>query len=155
MEKLKSFAVPGACFVIAIFVAWLGATTFGTAGYRIENMAYWIQATGSIAAIGGAYFLGRREEVFQRDLAEKARADHLANRHSTLKALVDDAYARAKKLEFSTRDEGDFGMLAFVSVSADTMQDSIDQLRSLPVFDLESGELVEPSLESADVAKAC
>ena len=140
-------AAAGCGILIAVVVIARFASVVGTSdGYNSANMAYWIQAIGSIATIGGAYVLGRRGEIFQRELTEQAHAERLKTRRSTLKALVDDAYARAKKLEFSTSGDGEFGMLAFISVSANTMQDSIDQLRSLPVFDLESGELVEAVL---------
>ncbi|ABB11148.1 hypothetical protein [Burkholderia lata] len=128
--------------VAVVGIAWVASGNGGKDAYNPANMAYWIQAIGSIATIGGAYLLGQRDEKFQRELAEKLRTDQLQNRRSTLKALVDDAYAQVKKLQFSTSEDRDFSPVAFISVSEKSMRDSIDQIRTLPVFDLESGELV-------------
>ena len=139
---IRPTAVGFGILIAVVVIARFASVAGSHEGYNSANMAYWIQAIGSIATIGGAYVLGRLGETVQRELTEQAHAKQLKTRRSTLKALVDDAYAQAKKLEFSTSEEGNFGMLAFISVSADTMQDSIDQLRSLPVFDFESGELV-------------
>ncbi|MBU9220139.1 hypothetical protein [Burkholderia multivorans] len=144
-NAIRTGVVVGGLLLAVIVIAFV-ASMIGKPENMSANMASWIQAIGSIAAIGGAYFIGRRDEIFQRELIEQARAERIANRRSTLKALVDDAYARAKQLEFSASKDGDLGLLAFVSVSADTMRDSIEQLRSLPVFDFESGGLVRAVL---------
>ncbi|MDN7995949.1 hypothetical protein [Burkholderia multivorans] len=140
--------VGGSLFALAITIqiALLGATTAWTKDYDPAVMAYWVQAVGSIAAIFGAFYIGRRGEALQLQLAEESRWRILNERRSTVKALIDDAYKNAKVIEFSASKDEDFDLLAFASFSESGMLDSISQLRELPVFDLESGELVNAVL---------
>ncbi|WP_322055830.1 hypothetical protein [Burkholderia cenocepacia] len=67
----------GLCGAAVVGVlAYAGATSFGTEAYTSTNMAYWVQAIGSIGAIIGAFAVGQSQIRAAREQAQdQIRAD--------------------------------------------------------------------------------
>ncbi|KKL34016.1 hypothetical protein WR30_26140 [Burkholderia contaminans FFH2055] len=67
--------------LLAGVVAYAGATTFGRSEYQTANMAYWVQATGSIAAILGALWVAGEQHRRDADARQKSEreSDYVLN----------------------------------------------------------------------------
>lgn len=110
---------------------------------KAADWAAWVQALGAIAAIAGAYFLGERSASHQLEIATQTRDRELAERRSSLKAILDEVYVRFKRIEPSLNDNGAFNFSAFTQVSDDQLSRTLDLLDKVPLFELDSGELTQ------------
>lgn len=130
------FAI-AALLLVSLFCAYAWPDKeFGLSG--------WVQAFGSIAAIIGAFYIGKHQADIQLAVASKARQDLLQDRHSTVKSVVDRAYQKCLNIEPEVQKEGDLGNLAFVMTYHDAdFSNAIQLLDAAPIFDLGSGQLVE------------
>lgn len=116
-----------------------------------QTWAAWVQAIGSIAAIIGAFYIGKHQADVQKSVAEKARKDVLADRHSTVKSIADRAYQRCLNIKPDLEGEGDFGNLVFfISYRENDFTNAIKLLDAAPHFELGSGKLVEGILVLRD-----
>ncbi|AOI98136.1 hypothetical protein [Burkholderia sp. LA-2-3-30-S1-D2] len=113
---------------------------------KAADWAAWVQAVGAIAAIAGAYFLGERSASHQLKIATQTRDRELAERRSSLKAVLDEVYVRFKRIEPSLNDSGAFNYSAFTLVSEDQLSRTLDLLDQVPIFELDSGELTQAVL---------
>ncbi|PRG73380.1 hypothetical protein [Burkholderia cenocepacia] len=135
-------------------VLWLGIAVAGLVFAGLSNNlihqpdggAAWVQAIGSIGAIFCAIWIGERSAKHQAELAEKSRERQLAERRSSLKAVLDEVYVRFKRIEPSLNESGAFSFSAFAQVSEDHLERTLDLLGQVPIFDLDSGELTHAVL---------
>lgn len=120
-----------------------------------SDWASWVQAIGSIAAIAGAFLVGRHQGEIQMEVAAKERRDLLNDHYSTIKGVVDRAFQKCLNIEHYFRDDGPFGNLAFViSYSEDDFSSAIRLLTEAPIYELRSGELVEGILDLRDAMQS-
>ncbi|KVG77196.1 hypothetical protein WJ99_13880 [Burkholderia ubonensis] len=135
-------------------VLWLGIAVAGLvfAGlshnliHQPDGGAAWVQAIGSIAAIFCAIWIGERSAKHQTELAQNLREQQLAERRSSLKAVLDEVYVRFKRIEPSLNENGVFSFSAFAQVSEEHLERTLDLLGQVPIFDLDSGELTQAVL---------
>ncbi|WP_230459500.1 hypothetical protein [Burkholderia ubonensis] len=75
MDSCKTviFGLCGA--VLVVVIAYAGATTFGREPYNTANMAYWVQAIGSIAAILGAFWIASEQHRRDVDTRQKSESE--------------------------------------------------------------------------------
>lgn len=122
---------------------------------KSADWASWVQAIGSIAAIIGAFYIGKHQADVQKSVAEKARKDVLADRHSTVKSIADRAYQRCLNIKPDLEGEGNFGNLVFfISYRENDFADAIKLLDAAPHFELGSGKLVEGILVLRDAMRS-
>jgi hypothetical protein len=115
------------------------------------GLSGWVQAFGSIAAIIGAFYIGRHQADVQLAVAEKARKDVLADRNSTVKSIADRAYQRCWNIKPDLEGEGELGNLVFfISYRETDFSNAIKLLDAAPHFELGSGQLVEGILVLRD-----
>ncbi|ALX12103.1 hypothetical protein P350_11405 [Burkholderia cepacia JBK9] len=113
---------------------------------KAADWAAWVQALGAIAAIAGAYLLGERSASHQLKIATQTRDRELAERRSSLKAVLDEVYVRFKRIEPSLNENGAFNYSAFTLVSEDQLSRTLGLLDQVPIFALDSGELTQAVL---------
>ncbi|KVV88219.1 hypothetical protein [Burkholderia cepacia] len=146
MKNWKTVTSVLACIAATIIISSIGATTAGMQPYKAEYMASWMQAIGSIAAILCAIWIGERSAKHQADLAQNMREQQLAERRSSLKAVLDEVYVRFKRIEPSLNENGAFGFSAFAQISEEHLDRTLDLLGQVPIFELDSGELTKAVL---------
>lgn len=138
----RDAAVGIAGLILGLSIACLLTHLPGNSG----EWASWVQAIGAMAAIAGAYFLGERSASHQWKIATQTRDRELAERRSSLKAVLDEVYVRFKRIEPSLNESGAFSDSAFALVSEEHLGRTLDLLHQVPVFELDSGELTREIL---------
>lgn len=130
-----------------IVIAFFGATTAGTQAYDPTLMASWVQAVGSIAAIVGAYWFLQISARDQRQLATKVRDRELAERRSSIQAVLDEVYIKFMELRRWYELENGTLPLEASFLSVDELASAASLLDEVPLFEFDSGELVKAILE--------
>lgn len=107
-----------------------------------SDWAAWVQAIGSIVAIGGAVWLTQR----QIDAQAKVALDARKQANNALRAVVDGAAKQFLNLEpvMDVGNSDDFGLYSFMSAYEEqSFTDAINALETVRLIDLGSYELVE------------
>ncbi|MDX6014730.1 hypothetical protein [Cupriavidus necator] len=147
MQGWKSVlgALGGTVAVIAISI--FGATSAMTKPYDPSLMASWVQATGSIAAIAGAYLLGLRQERAAYRLQEQAEVREAQRMRDTIRAVakagVDRAVA-AERLLFTPDLDVNPTPFIFGGVSAivERIEEARRAMTAIPLHQIGKAEIV-------------
>ncbi|WP_087688074.1 hypothetical protein [Pandoraea sp. PE-S2R-1] len=108
-----------------------------------ESAANWVQAVGAIGAIVGAAWLGRRQMTDTRDLQLSREQAALLRRWSSVKSVIDSLYQQCVDVESVFEGHREFGSLSFYSkYDVVEYRRSLARLEAVPIFDLDSAELV-------------
>jgi protein-S-isoprenylcysteine O-methyltransferase Ste14 len=75
--------------IVVVVLSYAGATSFGASSYSVGNMASWIQAIGTIAAIIGAIFISRLQSAEENSRLRNERLIENQSLYETIKALAD------------------------------------------------------------------
>lgn len=133
-------------FVLAlVFLLLLGVSfLFGTImeNGKSQAVAEWFGAFGTILAIGGAYALGDKQAKWAYDQAVYMRSEELRDRRSSLKAILDHVFLLCLRAEKIVSGDGPLGNVAFWDMNSAVINERVDLLDKMPLFDLDSGELV-------------
>ena len=123
--------------------------------FNRSDWAAWVQAVGSIAALGVAIFIMARQSAHAAKLL--ANADHIAlvRRATSVEVLVRNAGATILSTFTHLRQDqsnGNFPQLTLnnVEIWLDTLIDARKALESVPIYELGSPELVHAALEMLD-----
>ena len=130
------------------------AAAIGVGGYNgirwadadATILAYWVQATGSIAAIFGAFAIGNSQNRHNRQIAADLANEAVKRKWSSIKAVVDELHRQILDTQpaFSDINE-DFGNLAFLfRYNEKYFELSMARVNAIPIFELESDQLVTP-----------
>lgn len=118
--------------------------------YKLKSTewASWVQAVGSIAAIFGAFWIGKHQADVQRHVAERARKDVLGDRNSTIKGVLDRVFQHCLNIEGLVTDparamDHPFAFL-YIKTNIPAAQRLLDEI---PLYELGSGELVHAVLD--------
>lgn len=129
-------------------------TVFLVYAFRMhsDGAAAWVQAVGSIAAIIGAYLFIGVSARDQRRLAMEVRDRELAERRSSLKAILDDVFVEYLDLRRWYENESGIWPLEFSFLSIDDLENASRLLDDVPLFEFDSGVLVKAIL---DLRRSC
>ncbi|MGU7816585.1 hypothetical protein [Burkholderia sp. AW49-1] len=143
MKGLKSPLVALGGVAAVILISVFGATSAGTQAYKPELMAAWVQATGAIAAIVGAFWINldqhRKEAARARD-AERAEA----RKSVTILRSLTDSLRTATKEAADRLDDKNQG---------ETTKERTAMLRATEQLHAAYSELMLPSMPDEDVAQ--
>ncbi|MDW3684862.1 hypothetical protein RA280_24540 [Cupriavidus sp. CV2] len=138
MRVRKVLVVVGLGVLVVVGISWVGATSFGRNCYDPSLMASWVQAVGSIAAIGaGVLFI-----QYQSELAR-------IKRRKALVAMLEVAIDTLAKKGGIPDDNLEAGM-QMVNINPHRLTYIRGALAAIPLHDLESAEhvrLVEDAIE--------
>lgn len=138
-----------------VLISFYGATSGLSVPYDPSVIASWVQAVGSIAAIIGAFVVGRYQAEEQHKSATKVQDAALARRWLTVKALLDIVYQQCLDIEPSFDGESDFGNLAFVMhYDAQSFSQALGRVQAIPLFELDSEVLVSSVVGVSDMAQS-
>ncbi|KAF1046363.1 MAG: hypothetical protein GAK35_01048 [Herbaspirillum frisingense] len=146
MGKMKRYWPHGVVIASLLSLTWYGV--WGGMPEPVSNrLAAWVQAIGAIAAVYGAYVIGRQQMVHDQALAKDAAAAAGERLLKVVRAVVNDVYQQILDVEevFSDTDTVTVGNLVYPSFFALGMQydassygTSVRRLEAIPVFDLGS-----------------
>ena len=140
------------------------AAAIGVGGYNgirwadadATVVAYWVQATGSIAAIFGAFAIGNSQNRHNRQIAADLANEAVKRKWSSIKAVVDELHQQILDTQpaFSDINE-DFGNLAFLfRYNEKYFELSMARVNAIPIFELESDQLVTAIVSFQRLASA-
>ncbi|KVQ12441.1 hypothetical protein [Burkholderia ubonensis] len=135
-----------------LFVALLGATTAWTKQYDPTQMAYWVQAVGSIAAIAGAVWIGERQAKKAREAAMAQVAEAALVKRKSAIAIVDAAYARAEIIRetMSLQDIDSVRVALYSTYDRSILDGLVRALQSIPMHEVGSSQAVAELLLFTD-----
>jgi hypothetical protein len=144
-NKLKLFRmiaegsfVITASFLTALVIAGL---TIHAWGWNSGNVASWVQAVGSILAIGGAYFVGERQASATLRATQEAHKLGERARREGMFSVVKAAHSFAKTIDAALADENK--PLKMYGVYHPSLIDSlVDLMVKLPVSELGSDRAI-------------
>lgn len=131
------------------FFLTIGAMTIAlapnTAAYApitSSDAAAWIQAIGSIIAIGAAYWLGERQAAHTRQQAEHVRIEDERAKQDAQLAVITVLHSAGKFFETADGD----GMYAFrykwEKLMKNSIQTALDAFDAMPLHEMRSGARV-------------
>lgn len=137
----------GAAFLM--FLAFGLIRALQVKGIQSSEAAGWVQAIGAIAAIAVAFGIGIHQSTQQKltaiDLLDETRRRKLA----TVKAVIDDLFQQCLDVEHEFQDvERDFGNVQFFfSYQKTQFETALSRVDRIPVFELDSSELVKAIID--------
>lgn len=144
MKGLNSALVVLGGISAVILISVFGATSAGTRNYSPELMAAWVQATGAIAAIVGAFWINldqHRKEIARARDAERAEARKTI---SILRSLTDSFHVAATEAADRLDDEN----------QGETTKHRTSMLRALEQLHAAYQELQISSMPDDDAVQA-
>ena len=144
MKLLKEWAWPS---VAAIVPLALFAWSWHLPAEESDSLASWAQAFGSVAAIFGAYGIGRQQMLLDQKLAKEAAAAASDRLLSVVRAVVNDVFQQILDVEevFADTDSTTVNSLVYPAFFSLAMQydaasygASVRRLEAIPVFELGS-----------------
>ncbi|MGZ2748346.1 hypothetical protein [Burkholderia stagnalis] len=143
MGKLKNVFLVMGGIVIGAEIAYLGATNLLNSAYNEVTMAYWFQAVGSIAAIFGAFAVGRMQEIAARKQADRDHARALQSKRLASRSIADAAYSAILDLRNVIKnDRIDWDSFPLF-YREDVFAELITSISKIPIFELEKAEAAE------------
>lgn len=106
------------------------------------DVASWVQAFGSIAAIIGAYFVGERQAAAVHESELKLRRAEVRRKNGSILAICNAALAQASEIAGIYKDKIPNMVLFHLAYSDKLMQDTISALEAIPVHDCGSFDAV-------------
>lgn len=151
-RKTILFVLFGACAVILL--SFVGATSAGTEKYDGDVMASWLQATGSIAAIVGAYWVAEHQARQQRRQA--LEMDLLSRKRSfeAFRAIVENGDKCLHEVEFIGGASPTAEFVKYWEQAARRFNDAINALAAIPLHSLGSYEAVRAVVGMKDTLLA-
>lgn len=135
MQNLK-WILP---FVAGLFVGWVITLYRLYPPAHSEDAAAWVQAIGSIVAIGGAFYLGARQARAQ-ELARVRQAREVENRKRLqCLAIAETAMGYAHRL---VPDEGPSGVLLASGNDADRLGEAITAMQGIALHEIGSADAI-------------
>ncbi|WP_155636543.1 hypothetical protein [Burkholderia multivorans] len=127
-----------------IIISAFGATSAGTRPYKTEHMAAWIQAVGSIAAIGGVVWAVERQS---RDSLKAISAEaELAVRQRRLAAvsIVDAAMERAEQIRrtMQIQNVNELHVELYRSYDRSILDGLVRALQSIPLHEIGASKAI-------------
>lgn len=133
----SSFVITG-CFLVTLAVA---ALTINVWGWNSGNVAAWVQAVGSIAAIVGAYIVGERQAKATLHATQEAHQLAKRTRRDGMFSVVKAARSRAK--EFGEALDDPYPPSRMYDVYHPSIIDSlVELLNKVPVHELGSEQAI-------------
>jgi hypothetical protein len=132
-------AVEGSFVITASFLVVLATATLTIKvwGWNSGIVANWVQAVGSILAIGGAYFVGERQARATLLATQEAHRLGEHARREGMFSVIKAAHSRAKQIEAALDDDNP--PLKMIEVYHPSLVDSlIDLMAKLPISELGS-----------------
>jgi len=113
-----------------------------------SEWASWIQAIGSILAIVGAFLVGDRTASASLAQAEKIRIAAVRAKYAAVKACLDDGFQICLDLKADWLDAvAGRRTTLFLRYDREIFLECLDILKTVPLFDLASADLVKYVVE--------
>jgi hypothetical protein len=125
---------------VALFLIFVTALAIKIFALGSSEIASWVQAIGSIAAIWGALSIGRRQIANQIEISHKERVDRIKSFYAVLEGAVD---ALTKMGNVSSKKPSLEAYDIFINnYFGERFKVSLYMLKGVPAHDLGSYELV-------------
>lgn len=159
VKPFKEWAWPTATAAAVIAPIMLFVCSWDLPVEKSNSVASWVQAIGSVAAIYGAYAIGRQQIHHDKEMAKQAAENAAAALRSVVKAVVDDVYQQLLDVGWLFNhevQERSVTPMPFLSMGLHfhepTYQASVRRLEAVPVFELGTEDLAKAVISFQDVA---
>ncbi|MBB1630289.1 hypothetical protein [Cupriavidus sp. UME77] len=143
VERWGWAAIAGTSFIALAAGAHVFATLNGLDSGQNQAIAAWVQAVGSVAAIVGAFAIANRQSRNQHESAMQLDREKLRRSWSSAKAILDALVQQCLEVAPAFEGDGKFGNVAFAGkYEAESFQKALRRVDSIPLFELDSTELV-------------
>lgn len=141
--KLFRVIAEGSFVIAASFLVVLAISdlTINAWGWNSGNVASWVQAVGSILAIGGAYFIGERQASATLRATREAHQLGERARREGMYSVIKAARSFAKVIDAALDDE-DMPLKMYAVYHPSLIDSLVDLMVKLPVSELGSDQAI-------------
>jgi len=143
-------------------LAAAGVVLYSVAFMQVDlsnRLASWVQAIGSIAAIYGAYAIGRQQRESDKQIAQDLAAEEARNLLQVVKAIADDVFQQildVRPVFDSPTVPRSTTAVPFLSLGmhydAPTYRAAVRRLEAVPVFELRRESIAKNVISLQDAA---